>query len=68
MAALWGAMAGVYKNMDCKISRDEFAAHQDKWKQERRIWYAVGGFLVVTHVGLIAEWAEALWKWFVTLA
>lgn len=68
MAALWGALAVVYKNMDCKVSRDEFAAHKKEWALERKVWLGISTFLVLTHLTLIADWAEAVWKWFLTLA
>lgn len=67
-AALWGAVAVVYKDMACRVSKEEFAAHEAEWKRERKWWVGGMAFLLVTHIGLIAEWAETIWKWAVALA
>ncbi|MFA5808739.1 MAG: hypothetical protein WC935_00195 [Thermoleophilia bacterium] len=66
-AMLWGALAVVYKKLDCFATKDALAKRDANWKKERKIWLAVGGFLLLTHLQQVVVWGETLWKFVVAL-
>lgn len=65
--ALWGALAVVYKKLDCFATKESFVKHEEGWKKERKIWLAAGSFILLTHLGQVVAWGETLWKFLVAL-
>jgi len=66
-AALWGALAVVYKKLDCFATKEALVKRDETWKKERRIWLAAGSFILLTHLQQVVEWGETFWKFLVAL-